>query len=80
MPYSSHLLWKYFDFHTGAGTGLGWVGEVSKQAGEGRKEQQAAMVWIKAMWIEGAGSIESLWKEANEAKWGNFLEADYSAN
>lgn len=50
---------------------------MSKQAGEGRKEQQAATVWIKAVWIEGAGSIESLCKDANEAKWGNFLVADY---
>lgn len=83
-PFTSHLLWKYFESHTvtqvGAGTGLGGVGEASKQAAEGRKEQQAAMAWIKAIWIEGTGSIESLWKEANEAKWGNFLVADYSAN
>lgn len=83
-PFTSHLLWKYFESHTvtqvGAGTGLGGVGEVSKQAAEGRKEQQAAMAWIKAIWIEGTGSNESLWKEANEAKWGNFLVADYSAN
>lgn len=83
-PFTSHLLWKYFESHTvtqvGAGTGLGGVGEVSKQAAEGRKEQQAAMAWIKAIWIEGTGNIESLWKEANEAKWGNFLVADYSAN
>lgn len=53
---------------------------MSKQVAEGRKEQQAAKVWIKAMWIEETGSTESLWKEANEASWGNFLVADYTAN